>query len=210
MTQEESQPILLLRRGSVVLKVSGSITGIIRDNLLDQLNLARRAARVTDLILLIDSPGGAIHLGVELYEELTRAIREQVIALTTYNLANTDSTALYLFGAGSRRWAAATGTFLLHNADFVSWESDTEEMRENGLLAAAEQTSRMAKALAQLTGQRQTVIADILRAAKRRDAQYAKDLGLVHEIGSIQQEEGCRIADITKRRGDPQHLDPTP
>jgi ATP-dependent protease ClpP protease subunit len=100
-------------------------------------------------------------------------------------VGKTDSAAMCLFCAGDRRPSVENGTFLLHEARFSHWASDTEEMRERGERDAVEQTNMMAEIVAKATGQPPPIISDILRAGKNRDARYAKDLGLVHEIGPV-------------------------
>jgi ATP-dependent protease ClpP protease subunit len=198
MMKETASPV---RKCSVAMKLAGEVTGIVRDNLLDQLKSARCREGLTYFLLLIDSPGGSTRLGGELFEALTTASQERVIHLTTYNVGRTDSAALCLFCAGSRRATGENGTFLLHQARFLRWDGDPEEMRERGERDAVEQTNLMAEIVAKSTGQPLAIIRNILRAGENRDARYAKDLGLVHEIRPYPEEEGVGIVDLTKRHG---------
>jgi len=144
--------------------------------------------------------GGATRLGTEMYEELSKATAEGVIALTTYNLCRTDSAAISVFCAGTRRWSAEHGTFLLHMARFPFWESDTAEIKGKALSEEAGQTSMMAEVIAKTTGKSREIIVDMLCAELRRSTQEAKSIGLVHEIGPYQQEEGCKVIELGHKR----------
>jgi ATP-dependent protease ClpP protease subunit len=148
MSKETATPF---RKHTLVMKLSGEITGIVRDNLLDQLKDARSREGLTYFSLVIDSPGGSTRLGAELFFALTTAAQERVIHVTSYNVGRTDSAALCLFCAGSRRYVVNNGTFLLHEARFSHWNGDADEMRERGEQDAVEQTNLMVEIIATST-----------------------------------------------------------
>jgi hypothetical protein len=64
------EAISLAHKYRVAMELSGQMTGIVRDNLLDQLDHARSREGLTHFLLLIDSPGGSTRLGGELFEAL--------------------------------------------------------------------------------------------------------------------------------------------
>lgn len=103
---------------AVARRLLGVVNPAMREGVLNDIKEAKQSGRRTELVLLIDSPGGAPEVGIELYEKLTEACNSGVLALTTCNIKRTESSAVCIYCAGQIRWCGRRTSFLLHEAAF--------------------------------------------------------------------------------------------
>jgi ATP-dependent protease ClpP protease subunit len=170
-----------------------------RDNLKNQLDLWRTTRQQKAVFLVINSPGGATVLGAEMHGDLRRAVSDGTISLTTYNEGETDSAAVSVFCAGTVRWAASNATFLLHLARFLPWDTDTQELAERGALDQIAHTAQMASILAAACSRDESAMSAILHEERRRSAEEALRMHLVHAIGTCQMPQDAVVFELRCR-----------
>ena len=68
----------------------------------------------TTIYLLLSTPGGNVHNGINLYNML----KSMPFKLITHNVASVDSVGNVVFLAGDERYACANATFMFHGVGF--------------------------------------------------------------------------------------------
>ena len=154
--------------------------------------------KVEKVYLLLSTGGGKIMEGINLYNVL----KGMPLELVTHNVGNVDSIGNVIFLAGNKRYATANATFMFHGVGFnVSQNQRFEEkyLRErlDGILS---DQKRMGDIISQHTKLSEGDIAKLFSEAQTRDASYAIDKGIIHEIRDVQILAGCPIVSLVFKR----------
>lgn len=154
--------------------------------------------QVKKVYLLLSTPGGNVREGLNLYNVL----KGMPFELSIHNVGNVDSIGNAVFLAGSKRYATSNATFMFHGVGFGVAQNDRLEekgLRErlDGLLS---DQRRIGNIISQNTKLSETEVADLFREAQTKDAGYAIDKGIVHEIRDVQIPTGCPIISLVFKR----------
>lgn len=143
------------------------------------------------IYLLLATPGGSVDEGIMLFN----ALRALPIQLTTHNIGNVDSIGNVVFLAGSKRIANPNATFMWHGIGFDVMGPQRLELKNvRDMLDGIEaHTARMSSTIAGCTGLTQEEIHSLFLNASTKDAAYAKEKGLAHEIGEAKVPDGARV-----------------
>jgi len=152
-----------------------------------------------DFELHINSPGGDIYDGIEIYNEIMRYRRETGSKVTAYFSGFVASAASYLSMAASERIAYDNSVFMLHNASMVAigdnrvfqfWADDLKK------------TDRViAKAYSKVTGKSETDILELMASGEDNNGTYLygeeiKEAGFADQI--LDSEDGGDKENKTK------------
>lgn len=140
---------------------------------------------MTELHLLIASPGGGVDPGMAIFNFL-KGIPARII---TYNYGSVDSVASVIYCAGSRRMAAPHCKFLIHN---VTWGwgpapqglSVSEGQLQEALNQVVVLRKNIASVIGEATGKTLDAVASDMTRSLTLNATEAKEYGLVHEIAT--------------------------
>lgn len=135
---------------------------------------------MTELHLLIASPGGFIDPGMAMYNFL----RGIPVPVTTYNYGNVDSVATVVYCAGKRRLATPQCRFLIHG---VTWTFSqpatlTEQQLREMLGNVAAMKKNIADVIAATSGQPVAKVEADMSSSLTLQAAEAKTYGLVHDL----------------------------
>jgi ATP-dependent protease ClpP protease subunit len=155
-------------------------------------------AGVPELYLMLSTPGGSVMNGLNLYNFL-RAIPA---GLTTHNSGNVDSIGNAVFLAGQRRYACPHSTFTFHGVGFdVRSQGRFEEkhLRE-GLQSILADQKRIGSILVERTNLKTGEIGELFKETRTKDADYARRVGIVHDIRDLAIPSGAPIFSLVFQR----------
>ncbi len=147
---------------------------------------------VPEVYLLLSTPGGGVMNGINLYNVL----RSFAFTLTTHNVGNVDSIGNAVFLAGEHRFACPHSTFMFHGVSVgfdgggQRYEAKALQEKLAGVLADQKRIASIIEEHSSLNAKK---IETLFRGAQTKDAAYAVDVGLVHEIKDVQIPPGARI-----------------
>lgn len=154
---------------------------------------------VQEVCLLFSTPGGAVMCGMNLYNVLSGL----PFKLTVHNAGNVDSIGNAIFLAGKQRFAAPQATFMFHGVGFNS-QGQPQRFEEKGLRemlgGILSDQKRIGDIVAQHTKLTEAEIEELFREAQTKDATYALDKGLIHEIRSVEVAPGVPIIPLVFKR----------
>jgi ATP-dependent Clp protease, protease subunit len=153
---------------------------------------------VTEVYLVISTPGGSVMNGMTLYNVL----RGMPFKLTTHNAGNVDSIGNAIFLAGEERYAAPHSTFMFHGVGFdVRSEIRLEEklLRErlDSIQADQKRIGAIIQERTQLTPEQ---VETLFLEAQTKDATYATSTGIVHEIRDVEIPVGAPVISLVFQR----------
>ena len=149
---------------------------------------------ITDIHILISSPGGNVYSGLLAYNFLKGCPAN----ITTHNIGICDSITAVIYAAGNRRLSVQHGRFLMHgiSANFNANTSLSETGLEERLSTLRNDTNNIAGVLAQATGKQESQIHQDMRHGLTLDPQQAIEYGIVHEIVDSLYPAGSRVIRI--------------
>jgi len=155
-------------------------------------------SQVQKVYLLLSTGGGQVMEGMNLYNIL----KGMPFELITHNVGNVDSIGNVIFLAGSKRYATTNATFMFHGVGFNAPQAQRFEekyLRErlNGILS---NQKRMGDIISQNTSISKGEIAKLFGEAQTKDASYAVDKGIIHEIRDVQLTTGCPVVTLVFKR----------
>ena len=155
-------------------------------------------AQVKQVYLLLSTAGGNVREGFNLYNVL----RGMPFELVTHNVGNVDSIGSVIFLSGSKRYATQHSTFMFHGIGFTAqqqqrFEPKDLEERLSGLLS---DQKRIGSLISQHTKVSETEIAELFRKGQTKDAEFAVDKGIIHEIREVQIPSGCPVISLVFKR----------
>jgi ATP-dependent Clp protease protease subunit len=147
-----------------------------------------------DITLLMSSSGGQLIPGFAIYNQLLML----PITLTTCNIGSVNSIATIIFLAGAQRLATPNATFLFHG---TSWgfghaaEIAKRQLAES-MSALEIDEKRMRDVVVTRTLIQEAEITQLMLDGMTKDAQFAKDSQIIHEITLIPIPPGVQVIQI--------------
>jgi len=143
--------------------------------------------------LLISSTGGNLMSGVTAYNFL-KSIPNEIIA---YNYAYTESVAVLIFCAGSKRYCLPNSRFILHEITSGGIQGSKKMIKDN-LKILDFDIQRYISIISNTTGQSNNKIEKDMSLPTIFDAKKAKEYGLVQEVKnelpSIENEDSAIVS----------------
>ena len=148
--------------------------------LVNKLAEVHAASPDSQIVLMMNSDGGMVAAGVSAYHIL----RGLGFPLTTVNIGRVDSIANVLFLAGDRRICHQGATFMWHSIGFNQTEPvrlDMSFLRQKigGIVA---DHRKIGAVVEERTSLAMEDIVNLLGAEVVKDARWALEVGMVHEI----------------------------
>ena len=148
---------------------------------------------MTELVMLISSPGGSVFHGLSAYNYL----KGLPIKVTTHNFGSVDSIGVVLYCGGSERFSVPQARFLLHGVSATFRKESLEEQQlEERLKGLKIDMANIARVIAATTGKTEQQVTKAMLDRTTLDPEQAKAWGLVHEIKSELFEAGLEITSI--------------
>jgi len=154
--------------------------------------------KVKEVYLLFSTPGGLVINGINLYNVL----KGMPFELTMHNVGNVDSIGNTVFLAGKHRYATATSTFMFHGVGFNTpkgyrFEEKLLRERLDGIL---NDQKRIGKVVSQHTSLTEEEVAELFLQAQTKDADFAVEKGIIHEIREVQIPTGVPVISLVFQR----------
>jgi ATP-dependent protease ClpP protease subunit len=155
-------------------------------------------AQVRTVYLLLSTPGGKVMNGMNLYHVLIGMPFE----LVTHNVGNVDSVGNVIFLSGKKRYATPNATFMFHGVGFDMPPNQRLEEKDcrQRLDSILSDQKRMGNIIAQHTSLSDGEIAELFKEAQTKDANFAVDKGIIHEIKELQITTGSPIISLVFKR----------
>jgi ATP-dependent protease ClpP protease subunit len=132
--------------------------------------------------LLLSTPGGSVMNGITLYNLL----RGLPTHLVTHNVGNVDSIGNAVFLAGAERFACPQATFMFHGVGQTALNERLDERRlREGLESVLADQDRIGAIIEDRTSLTREEIAPLFTTAQTKDAGYALDAGIIHDIREV-------------------------
>lgn len=155
-------------------------------------------SQVKQVYLALSTSGGQVMNGINLYHVL----KGMPFELDIHNVGNVDSVGNVVFLAGTKRYATSHATFMFHGVGFNMSQNmrlEEKDCREKLESLLADQT-RMGNIIAQCTKLSVTEIADLFKQAQTKDAAFALDKGIIHEVKEFQIMPRCPVISLGFQR----------
>jgi len=154
--------------------------------------------KIDEVILLLSTPGGSVMCGINVYNVL----RSMPFDLTAYNVGSVNSAGNVIFLAAEKRYAVPHSTFLFHGVGFdvkapERFEEKRLRERLDGLLA---DQKKLAAIITERTHLNEKEAQALFRQAKTRDLDYAKDVGVIHDIREVKIPSGAPVQQFVFKR----------
>ena len=153
------------------------------------------ARRIT---LLLSTAGGSVMAGLNMYQIL----RAVPFELTVYNAGSVNSIGNAVFLAGERRYAVPHSTFLFHGVGFNVERGDRFEekiLRERLGSIQADQ-KKIGAVIAERTSLDEEDIAALFLQQSTKDADYARAVGIIHDVRELKLTPGVPISQFVFQR----------
>jgi ATP-dependent Clp protease protease subunit len=149
---------------------------------------------VTDIHLLMSTPGGEVMSGITLYNTL----RGLPIHLTTHNVGNVDSIGTAVYLAGERRLACAQATFMFHGVGFAT--NGIQQFQERRLLEHLEALRADQGRINAILQERSKLTAEecerLTLQQQTKDSSYAVGHGIAHRVQAVHVPLGSRLVSM--------------
>jgi len=154
-------------------------------------------AQVKQVYLLFSTIGGQVINGFNLYN----VMKGMPFELITHNVGSVNSVGNVVFLAGSKRYATPSATFMFHRVGFTSQNErfDINKLEET-LSGLKNDEKRIGNVIAQHTSLKESEIAEFFKTGQTKDAAYAVDKGIIHEIRDINLSDGCPVIPLVFQR----------
>ena len=152
----------------------------------------------TDVYLMVSTPGGSIMNGLNLYNVL----KALPINLTTHNVGNIDSIGNALFLAGQQRYACPHSTFMFHGVGIdlkAGYRLEQKNLDEHRQTILAD-TKRIEDLLRDHTTLNERQVRALFKQAGTKDADYARRVGIVHDVRDVDIPAGTPIFGLVFQR----------
>ncbi len=154
--------------------------------------------KVDEVYLMLSTPGGSVMHGFNLYN----VIKAFPFKLTTHNVGNVDSIGNAVFLTGQKRYACAQSTFMFHGVGFdttpgLRLEEKFLRERLDGIM---QDQRRIGSIIREHTNLNDRQIRNLFREARTKDANYALNVGIVHEVRDVQIPPGSPVISLVFQR----------
>lgn len=153
---------------------------------------------VQEVYLLLSTAGGSVMHGLNLHNVL----KGMPFKLTTHNVGNVDSIGNVVFLAGTKRYATPHSTFMFHGVGFntaTAQRFEEKNLRER-LDGIVSDQQRIGAIITQYCSITDNEVADLFLQGQTRDAQFAVDKGIIHEIRDVQIPTGAPVVSLVFQR----------
>jgi ATP-dependent Clp protease, protease subunit len=154
--------------------------------------------RVSNVHLMLSTPGGSVMNGLNLYNVL----KAMPFRLTTHNAGNVDSIGNVVFLAGEERFSSPHATFMFHGVGFdINGQARFEEktLRERLTSIQADQT-RISKILCERTSLTTDEANQLFLEAVTKDPDYARSKGIIHDVREVKVPDGATFVQLVFKR----------
>jgi len=153
---------------------------------------------VTEVYLMISTPGGLVMNGLNVYN----VMRGLPLKLITHNVGNVDSIGNAIFLAGEERYACPHSTFMFHGVGFDAQPGQRfeEKFVRERLDSILQDHRRIGSIIGERTNLNERQIRNLFREARTKDADYAKRVGIVHDIRDVKIPAGSPIIYLVFQR----------
>ncbi len=160
-------------------------------------NLANSGTKT--IYLLINTPGGSVAHGITAYNVL-KALPAKIV---THNVGSVDSIGNVVFLAGKERYANPEATFMFHGVGFEVPQNTRVE--EKHLLERLDSIQADQRRIASIIQSRTSFSDDgeiekLFLQGATKDAEFAKDRGIVHDIREAKIPSGTPIVQLVFKR----------
>jgi ATP-dependent Clp protease protease subunit len=154
--------------------------------------------KVDEVYLMLSTPGGFVANGLNLYNVL----RALPFKLIIHNVGNVDSIGNAIFLAGVERYACPHSTFMFHGVGFdtKTGQRFEEKILRESLGSLLQDQRRIGDIIRQHTNLDARKIRNLFREARTKDADYAKSVGIVHDIRDVKIPPGSPIISLVFQR----------
>lgn len=154
---------------------------------------------VKTIYILLTTPGGSVMTGVNIYGVL-KALPCKVVM---HNVGSVDSIGNAVFLAGEERYANPEATFMFHGVGVeVNEKTRLEEKNLKEHLDTVQAGQRkigdIVRARANFTNESE--IAELFLSAATKDAEYAKNRGIIHDVRDAKVPKGATIVQLVFER----------
>lgn len=155
-------------------------------------------SKVQQVYLLLNTVGGSVMNGLNLYNVL----RGMPFELIIHNVGSVNSVGNTIFLAGDKRYAVPNATFMFHGVGFTFSQGqrlEEKDIREK-LEGVLREQKKIGDIILQHTNLTDNEIKGLFRQAQTKDAHFAMDKGIIHEIRDIQIPVGCPVISLAFKR----------
>ena len=139
-------------------------------------------AQVKQVYLLLSTLGGQVTNGFNLYN----VMKGMPFELITHNVSSINSVGNVVFLAGSKRYATPNSTFMFHGVGFDIQNQRLVEKDLNEKISSLQNDQRrIGNVIAQHTSITEPEIYEFFRTGQTKDANFAKDKGIIDEIRDV-------------------------
>ena len=153
---------------------------------------------VKEVYLMLSTPGGTVMNGLNLYNVL----RALPVKLITHNVGNVDSIGNAIFLSGQERYACAHSTFMFHGVGFdikSNHRFEEKSLREHLGSILADQ-KRIGSIIEEKTKLKPAQIRSLFKEARTKDADYARSVGIIHDIRDVAIPSGAPVYSLVFQR----------
>lgn len=153
---------------------------------------------VEEVYLMLSTPGGSVMSGLTIYNTL----KSFPFKLITHNVGNVDSIGNAVFLAGEERFACPQSTFMFHGVGFDvgTGQRFEEKMLRERLDGILQDQTRIGAVINERTLLNEGDIGELFREARTKDAGYALEWGIIHEIREANIPKGSSIISLVFQR----------
>lgn len=155
-------------------------------------------AGVTEVYMMMSTPGGSVMNGLNLFNVL----RAMPFKLITHNVGNVDSIGNAIFLAGEERYASPHSTFMFHGVgvDVPGAARFEEKNLRESLNRILSDQGRIGAIINERTSLNERQIRSLFKEARTKDATYARSVGIIHEIKDVNVPAGTPIHSLVFKR----------
>jgi ATP-dependent protease ClpP protease subunit len=155
-------------------------------------------SNVQQIHLLLSTTGGTVREAINLYNVL----KGMPFELTTHNVSEVNSSGNVLFLAGKKRYATANATFMFHGVGYAvqqGYRLEEKDVREK-LTGILREQQRIGDVISKNTSISTKEIASLFKKAQTKNASFALDKGIIHEIREVQLIKGSPVISLAFKR----------
>ncbi len=155
-------------------------------------------AGAQEIYLMISTPGGTVMNGLNLYNVL----RAFPVHLTTHNVGNIDSIGNAIFLAGKTRYACPHSTFMFHGVGVNSGTAARFEQKnlQEMIGSILADQKRIGDLIQEHTTLKAGQVRGLFKEARTKDANYARSVGIIHEIRDVNIPPGVPVFGLVFQR----------
>lgn len=164
---------------------------LLMSSITDKMN--KGATRFT---ILISSPGGEVHFGINLYNFL-KGIPAEII---THNFGSVDSVSTIIYCAGKTRYCSSNARFLIHGVTLNIPQGGSFEEKKIREISKSIEIDRLniSNIIAETCKKKPEDVQSDMFEGITLGSQKAKEYGLVHEIKDLLYPIGAEVIPIFK------------